>query len=137
VSTKPTSFAIGPHHLPQSVDSAMLLMPMPYLKREKAEAGAIGSSSSVTHSPAGPNVVVDAEESEPRGLKRILSRQPPKPRRRRNLLVLPEVDMPDLPEEPLARPSQCTIRESPPPMEDRTVRFIIPPTKFAPPIECR
>lgn len=43
--------------------------------------------------------------------------------------MLPEVHMPDGPYEPeldIRRPSECSIRESPPPTEDRTVRFVIP-----------
>lgn len=51
--------------------------------------------------------------------------------------MLPEVAMPDTPGEPnipLSRPSQCSTRKSPPPMEDRAIRFVLPPPKFAPPI---
>ncbi|KAJ7844461.1 hypothetical protein B0H13DRAFT_2364278 [Mycena leptocephala] len=67
--------------------------------------------------------------SESSSLKRVLSRRPQKDRRRRNSLVLPEVPMPDEPAEPVVpfrRGSACTIRDSPPPIESRTVRFILP-----------
>ncbi|KAJ7656785.1 hypothetical protein DFH06DRAFT_1473412 [Mycena polygramma] len=99
--------------------SATLIVPMPYLN---------GNASS--------------EPAEAGTLKRILSRRPPKEgRKQRNSVVLPEVLMPDEPEEPVSsrvrRPSECTIRDSPPPMEDRTVRFVTPPLKFVPPMECK
>ncbi|KAJ7656744.1 hypothetical protein DFH06DRAFT_1410104 [Mycena polygramma] len=98
--------------------SATLIVPMPYLN---------GNSNA---------------PSEAGTLRRILSRRSLKEgRKRRNSLVLPEVPMPDDPEEPVSSrvrwPSECTIRDSPPPMGDRTVRFITPPPKFAPPTECR
>ncbi|KAJ7620829.1 hypothetical protein DFH06DRAFT_1143686 [Mycena polygramma] len=74
------------------------------------------------------------EMSDPRGLKRILSRRRSQVNgKRRNSLVLPEVPMSDEPDEPkspvIRRPSECTIRESPPPFEDRTVRFVVQPGK--------
>ncbi|KAJ7640031.1 hypothetical protein DFH06DRAFT_1138036 [Mycena polygramma] len=99
--------------------SAILIVPMPYFQKE-------------------PPV----EASEPGVLKRMFSRRYQKDvQKRRNSLVLPDVPMPDERQEPESprerRPSECTIRESPPPMEDRTVRFVTPPPKFAPPMECK
>ncbi|KAJ7612872.1 hypothetical protein DFH06DRAFT_1147144 [Mycena polygramma] len=106
--------------------SAILIVPMPYFKAESR------TDKSLRPAP---------EDSESGSLKRILSRRPQQADgKRRNSLVLPEVPMPDAPVEPeslhVRRPSECTIRESPPPMEDRTVRFVTPPPKFAPPKEC-
>ncbi|KAJ7822925.1 hypothetical protein B0H13DRAFT_2447006 [Mycena leptocephala] len=103
--------------------SALLLMPLPFLDTIK------GEKSAKKDAP-----------SESGSLKRVLSRRPQKDRRRRNSLVLPEVPMPDEPAEPVVpfrRGSACTIRDSPPPIESRTVRFILPPPKFASPIESR
>ncbi|KAJ7658252.1 hypothetical protein DFH06DRAFT_1131255 [Mycena polygramma] len=120
VDTSNTSSKLrGCLKLVKSGVSAILIVPMPYFK---AESG--------------------AEDAESGSLKRILSRRLQKDGgKRRNSLVLPEVLMPDAPEEPetprVRRPSECTIRESPPPMEDRTVRFVTPPPKFAPPMECK
>ncbi|KAJ7846442.1 hypothetical protein B0H13DRAFT_1907777 [Mycena leptocephala] len=100
--------------------SALLLMPLPFLDNMK------GEKSAKKDAP-----------SESGSLKRVLSRRPQKDRRRRNSRVLPEVPMPDEPAEPVVpfrRGSACPIRDSPPPIESRTVRFILPPPKFAPPI---
>ncbi|KAJ6455333.1 hypothetical protein C8R47DRAFT_1166233, partial [Mycena vitilis] len=98
--------------------SAILMMPMPFLDSRKGRQCVEGDSLIQT--------------SEPRGLKRILSRRRQRPNgKRRNSLVLPEVPMPDEPEEadrPVTRrPSECTIRENPPRFEDRTVRFVTHP----------
>ncbi|KAK7062480.1 hypothetical protein R3P38DRAFT_697268 [Favolaschia claudopus] len=86
----------------------MLLMPMPYLDTQSNEES--------DH---------DADE-DPRGLKRIISRRPPP--RRRNSLVLPEVPMPENVEEPAPwQPYERNIRDNPPTMEERVVRFAAVP----------
>ncbi|KAF7353463.1 hypothetical protein MSAN_01535600 [Mycena sanguinolenta] len=97
--------------------SAILLMPMPFLHHGEEETE-------------------DSENSEPRGLKRIFSRRSRRAVRRRNSLVLPDVPMPDVPDEPespLAESFERTTRDTPPPMEERTVRFVLPPRNLAPP----
>ncbi|KAJ6472404.1 hypothetical protein C8R45DRAFT_1012977 [Mycena sanguinolenta] len=107
-------------HMVISGISAILLMPMPFLKHGEEETE-------------------DGENSEPRGLKRILSRRSRRSARRRNSLVLPDVPMPNVPDEPaspLTESFERTTRDTPPPMTERTVRFVLPPPKFAPP-ECR
>ncbi|KAF8172532.1 hypothetical protein K438DRAFT_1772576 [Mycena galopus ATCC 62051] len=109
--------------------SAILLMPMPFLDNEMD-----------AHTAGFDGVNSEEPDSEPRGLRRILSRQPrPKAGRRRNSLILPDVDMPDVPDEPdaHAQPYECSTRESPPPMADRAVRFSNPPEKFPRRPECR
>ncbi|KAJ7229525.1 hypothetical protein B0H12DRAFT_224953 [Mycena haematopus] len=118
----------------------MLLMPMPFLNSAEADSEAhdIGKPDRGMDLSSGLHNIT-SENSESRGLKRILSRRPREAMRRRNSLVLPDVRMPDGPYEPetsRAQPYQCTVRESPPPMEDRTIRFLTPPPKFAPP-QCR
>ncbi|KAJ7884150.1 hypothetical protein B0H14DRAFT_2700937, partial [Mycena olivaceomarginata] len=99
------------------VVSTMLLIPMPYLDDEKAEADVL-------------------ETSEPHGLKNMFSRRPSTPKRRRNSLVLPEVPMPDGADDAAdfpPRPHHRSTLGSPPPTEERRVRFSLPP----PPIERR
>ncbi|KAJ7712382.1 hypothetical protein B0H16DRAFT_1625238, partial [Mycena metata] len=99
--------------------SAILIMPLPFLDGKKGEKAA---------------------KPESLDLKRVFSRRPAQNGPRRNSLVLPEVPMPDGPYEPrldIRRPSECSILDSPPPPEDRTVRFSLPPPRFAPPMECR
>ncbi|KAF8181941.1 hypothetical protein K438DRAFT_1767667 [Mycena galopus ATCC 62051] len=113
--------------------SAILLMPMPFLDKEKEKDAHVAGFDGVN---------LEELASEPRGLRRILSRQPrPKAGRRRNSLILPEVDMPDVPDEPNcpAQPYECSTRDRPPPMADRAVRFSVsaPPEKLAPRPECR
>ncbi|KAK7006703.1 hypothetical protein R3P38DRAFT_2793795 [Favolaschia claudopus] len=92
---------------PQTVVSAMLLMPMPYLDTQSNEES--------DH---------DADEA-PNTLKRIISRRPPP--RRRNSLILPEVPMPQNVEEPAPwQPYERNIRDNPPTMQERVVRFAVP-----------
>ncbi|KAK6995861.1 hypothetical protein R3P38DRAFT_111295 [Favolaschia claudopus] len=94
-------------HAIRTVVSAMLLMPMPYLDTQSNEES--------DH---------DADEA-PNTLKRIISRRPPP--RRRNSLILPEVPMPRNVEEPAPwQPYQRDIRDNPPTMEERVVRFAAP-----------
>jgi hypothetical protein len=144
VSCTPTGFRICSYHFFQTGVSALLLMPLPFLDNMKGEKSAkkdapSGMSNFAVHlcRILIPNQIKKLESGS---LKRVLSRRPQKDRRRRNSLVLPEVPMPDEPAEPVVpfrRGSACTIRDSPPPIESRTVRFILPPPKFAPPIECK
>ncbi|KAJ7181404.1 hypothetical protein C8R43DRAFT_1101292 [Mycena crocata] len=79
----------------------------------------------------------DVTTTPAHGLRRIFSRRHSPPNRpRRNSLVLPEVPMTEEPYDPGAeagRPSQCTLRDNPPPMEDRSVRFSLPPSKAVDP----
>ncbi|KAJ7723800.1 hypothetical protein B0H16DRAFT_1895698 [Mycena metata] len=99
--------------------SAILIMPLPFLDGIKGEKAA---------------------KPESLDLKRVFSRRPTQNGPRRNSLVLPEVPMPDGPYEPhldLRRPSECSILDSPPPLEDRTVRFVLLPPRFAPAMGCR
>ncbi|KAJ6537520.1 hypothetical protein DFH09DRAFT_1369086 [Mycena vulgaris] len=108
-------------------------MPMPFLKR--------GSP------PPPPS---DASVAQtPRKRRFSLPSLPTRPatrptHRKRNSLILPEVPMllPSPPSSsPSARTSSCTLRPScttrhlPPPLAARTVRFVLPPPKFAPPID--
>ncbi|KAK7013004.1 hypothetical protein R3P38DRAFT_3007992, partial [Favolaschia claudopus] len=86
----------------------MLLMPMPYLDTQNNEDS--------DH---------DADEA-PNALKRIISRRPPP--RRRNSLILPEVPMPENVEESAPwQPYERNIRDHPPTMEERVVRFAAVP----------
>ncbi|KAJ6537500.1 hypothetical protein DFH09DRAFT_1400221 [Mycena vulgaris] len=115
--------------------SSLLIMPMPFLKR--------GSP------PPPPPPPSDASAAQtPRKRRFSLPALPTRPAGRRthrkhNSLVLPEVPMPEEPASPspsartssCTRPSSCTIRDLPPPLAARTVRFVLPPPKFAPPID--
>ncbi|KAF8130884.1 hypothetical protein K438DRAFT_1788571 [Mycena galopus ATCC 62051] len=100
----------SPRYFSQSGISAILLMPMPFLDKEK------------------DGHVAEELDSKPRSMRRILFRQSrPKAGRRRNALILPEVDIPDVPDANCpAQPYECSKRESQPPMADRAVRFSIP-----------
>jgi hypothetical protein len=139
VSYTPTGFRICSYHFSQTGVSALLLMPLPFLDNMKGEKSAkkdapSGMSNFAVHLC---RILIPQPKIESGSLKRVLSRRPQKDRRRRNSLVLPEVPMPDEPAEPVVpfrRGSACPIRDSPPPIESRTVRFILPPPKFAPPI---
>ncbi|KAJ7737422.1 hypothetical protein DFH07DRAFT_842145 [Mycena maculata] len=119
--------------------STILFIPIPFL--EKHDECISNDSSAVS----------EQRRSGALRLRRVVSRDPrplletegdeaikPGRTRKRNSLVLPEVPIPDAPHEPnlpvgLAAPAESRTRESPPPIECRTVRFIIPPPKFAPP----
>ncbi|KAK7052734.1 hypothetical protein R3P38DRAFT_1654304 [Favolaschia claudopus] len=80
-------------HAVRTVVSSMLLMPMPYL---------------------------DEDNDEPRGLRRVISRQTRPTTTRRNSMVLPDVAMPHHIDEPEPwRPHRREIRDNPPPEENR------------------
>ncbi|KAJ7181407.1 hypothetical protein C8R43DRAFT_969105, partial [Mycena crocata] len=106
--------------------SAMLIMPMPFLvtvRREKRAENALTDS------------VERLRGSSSTSLRRIIPRRP-STGRRRNSLVLPEVPMAQGPYVPdISQPFRFTTREAPPAMEERTVRFVVPPPRFAPPME--
>ncbi|KAJ7455835.1 hypothetical protein FB451DRAFT_1277539, partial [Mycena latifolia] len=105
--------------------SALLIMPMPILDNAKRSTPTAAAAETETDAP--PSV-------QKRMSKFQLPRRPPTPpRRRRNSLVLPEVLMPAAPPPPLVRPMMCATRSRPPPMEDRAIRFVVPPPKSAPP----
>ncbi|KAJ6524867.1 hypothetical protein DFH09DRAFT_1418176 [Mycena vulgaris] len=124
--------------------SSLLIMPMPFLERGSPQP------------PTPPSATSAADPALPRPRARrfslpslpSLSARPTRPakrptHRKRNSLVLPEVSMREEPASPLdstctsscIRPPSCTIRDLPPPLAVRTVRFVLPPPKFAPPID--
>ncbi|KAJ6456787.1 hypothetical protein C8R47DRAFT_1082315 [Mycena vitilis] len=115
-STDSTSTLRGCLKLVKRGVSTMLTMPMPFWDSSN-------DNNWVKKEPL-------TQMREPRGLKRILSRRRSQANgSRRNSLVLPEVPMPDESEEPTSpvtrRPSECTIRESPPPFQDRTTMGLL------------
>ncbi|KAJ6537504.1 hypothetical protein DFH09DRAFT_1283513 [Mycena vulgaris] len=122
--------------------SSLLIMPMPFLKRGSPQPPPPPSATGATD-PVLPRKRRFSLPSLP-GLPGLPARPTRPTHRKRNSLVLPEVPMPEEPASPSpsARTSSCTPREScsrtrptPPPLEDRIVRFILPPPKFAPPID--
>ncbi|KAJ6524905.1 hypothetical protein DFH09DRAFT_1372079 [Mycena vulgaris] len=102
--------------------SSLLIMPMPFLKGGSPQP------------PPPPSVKGDADPQAPRTRRRRFSLPATRPT---------QVPMREEPASPLdsmrtsscIRPPSCTIRDLPPPLAARTVRFVLPPPKFAPPID--